>query len=81
MTTTQIAERETLYRRILELPDEEFAHVSQYVDNLEGHKPNKETARAMRDIQDQHDLVAFDSIDEMFAALKEEVEQEKYATA
>ena len=47
MTTTQTSVRESLYRRILELPDEGINLVSRYVEDLEGHEPNEETIAAI----------------------------------
>jgi hypothetical protein len=47
MTTTQMAERETLYRKIIELPDEGVKMVIQYIDGLEAHEPNEETIAAI----------------------------------
>ena len=47
MTTAQIAVRESLYRRILDLPDEEVGLLERYVIGLEGHEPNEETAAAI----------------------------------
>jgi hypothetical protein len=47
MTVAQIAERESLYHRILTLPDADFGLVKEYIDDLEAHEPNEETITAI----------------------------------
>ena len=47
MTVAQTAVRESLYRRILELPDEGVNLVSRYVEDLKEHEPNEETTAAI----------------------------------
>jgi hypothetical protein len=65
MSVAQIAERETLYRRILELPEEDFGLVKQYVDDLEAHEPNEETLDACRELREGRGI-KFASAEEMF---------------
>ncbi|GHV36223.1 hypothetical protein FACS1894187_10430 [Synergistales bacterium] len=45
--TATLERRETLYRRILELPDEGIKMVARYVEEIEEHEPNEETIAAM----------------------------------
>jgi len=47
MMTTQTIERESLFQRILGLPEERVKLVAQYVENLEAHEPNEETRAAI----------------------------------
>jgi hypothetical protein len=49
MTTKQIADRKTLYRRFRSLSDSEAARVIEFIDDLEGDEPNEETARILRE--------------------------------
>ena len=68
--TTAILERETLCRRILELPDEEFGWVSRYVDDLEGHEPNERTIKAIEESFDPANLVGpFSTIEALIESL------------
>ena len=67
MISAQIADREMLCRRILELPDEDFAQVTQYVKDLEGHYPNAETVKVLEDIEARRNLLGpYHSVEEMF---------------
>jgi predicted PP-loop superfamily ATPase len=47
MTVAQLTERETLYRRIQDLPVESIERLSQYLDDLEAYEPNEETVAAI----------------------------------
>ena len=57
MTATQISARENFCRRVLELPDEDFFQIKQYLDDMlphimSPHIPNPETAAAIREGRD-----------------------------
>ena len=70
MTVAQTAERETLYHRILELPDEDFGLVKQYVDDLEAHEPNEETIAAIKESHDPANRIGpFHSVEDLMASL------------
>ena len=56
MTTTQVAERESLCQRIFELPDEDVKLVAQYIEDLGVHEPNEETIAAFREAQNLDNL-------------------------
>jgi hypothetical protein len=56
MTTAQMTERETLYRKIVELPDEGVKMVIQYIDGLETHEPNEETIAAFKEAENLDNL-------------------------
>ena len=50
----QISEREDFYRRVLELPDEGFSQIKQYLDDMlphlmSSHIPNDETIAAIKE--------------------------------
>jgi hypothetical protein len=45
MPVAQLTVKEDLCRRILDLPAETAERLSQYLDDLETHKPNEETIR------------------------------------
>ena len=47
VTTAQTEARESLCRRILDLPDEEAGLVERYVSGLAGYEPNEETVAAV----------------------------------
>ena len=71
MTTTQIAEREALYQKILGLPDSVDARVMDFidsivVDDIDEHEPNAETLEAMREAEHPERLKSYSSIEEMF---------------
>jgi len=57
MNTTQTAEREKLYQRILELLDEKAGLVERYVSDLEGRVPNEETIRVLKDSEAGRNVV------------------------
>lgn len=77
---SQTVTRKDVYRRLRNLPDDMLPQVIALIDGLEEHEPNEETAQALRDIRDRRDLVSFDSVDEMFAALRNEAEDEDNAS-
>lgn len=56
MTTAQMAKKETLCRRILELPDEDVNLVTQYIKDLEKHEPNEETIAAFHEAENLDNL-------------------------
>ncbi|GHS85542.1 hypothetical protein AGMMS49957_01800 [Synergistales bacterium] len=47
MTTATLDRRETLIRRVRELPDEGIRMVARYVEEIEEHEPNEDTIAAM----------------------------------
>ena len=57
MTAAQTAVRESLYRRILDLPDEKIGLVERYVSDLEGHEPNESTVRAIEESLNPANLI------------------------
>jgi hypothetical protein len=66
MTVAQLTVKEDLCRRILDLPDEDFGLVKQYVDDLEAHEPNEETIAAMKDVKARRNLSKiYNDVDEM----------------
>ena len=78
MTAAQTAERETLYRRILELPESKFCRVVEFVDTIQddgydpdaAHEPNEETARVLRDSEAGLNLVGpFHSVEALMTSL------------
>ena len=66
MTTTQIAVRESLCRRILDLSDEEIGLLEHYVSDLEGHEPNEETIAAFRESENLDNLKTYKTLEDMF---------------
>ena len=65
MTTTQVAERESLCQRILRLPDEDLNLVARYVEDLEGHEPNEETTAAFREAENLDNLTTCIDLQDM----------------
>ncbi|MDL2264606.1 hypothetical protein LJC31_08140 [Synergistaceae bacterium OttesenSCG-928-I11] len=80
-TSTQIAFRKDVYRRFRRLPDDKILKILDFIEDLEEHEPNEETIQAMQDIKNRRDLVSFNSVDEMFAALRSEAEEEENASS
>ena len=65
MTTTQAAERESLCRRILELPDEDVKLVTQYIEDLGANEPNEETIAAFREAENLDNLTTCVDLQDM----------------
>ena len=79
MTIAQTTERETLYLRILELPDEDFGLVKQYVDDLEAHEPNEETIKVLEDSEAGRNLLGpYDTLEDMFKDFGINVDPQAY---
>ena len=57
MTATQTAVRESLYRSILNLPDEKIGLVERYVNGLEGHEPSERTVKAIEESLNPANLI------------------------
>ena len=56
MTASQIEAREDFYRRVLDLPDEGFSQIRQYLEDMlphfmSSHIPNEETQEAMAELR------------------------------
>ncbi|MDR0652245.1 MAG: hypothetical protein LBG12_02955 [Synergistaceae bacterium] len=67
MTTQQMTERETLYRKIIELPDEDVKMVAQYVKGFEGHEPNEETIKVLEDVEAGRNMIGpYSNLEAMF---------------
>ena len=70
MTVAQIAVRESLYRRILDLSDEEVGLLERYVSDLEGHEPNERTVKAIEDSLNPANLVGpFSTVEALMESL------------
>jgi hypothetical protein len=75
MTTTMM-EREELTQLIQVLPDKKVKAALDLIKNLEfeddidEHEPNAETLAAMQEFEHLEDLPTYDSVEDMFRALK-----------
>jgi hypothetical protein len=69
MPYAQMTERESLVRRIFDLSDENVKRVIRYINELEEHEPNAETARALLEAEDLDKLPTYDTLEDMFSAL------------
>ena len=70
MNVSQIAVREIICRRILDLSDEEIEQVVNYLDELEGHEPNEATAAALADSEAGRNMSGiYDDVEEMLSDL------------
>ena len=75
MTTTQIAARKNLYRRIRSLSEDDAKQVLRYIDDLDRHEPNEETMIAMRDVIEGRNLSkAYNNVEEMMKDLLRDVD-------
>jgi hypothetical protein len=71
----QLAVKEDLYRRILDLPAETVERVSQYLDDLEPHEPNEETIAALREADEicrDPNAKKYNNVQDLFAELRAE---------
>ena len=76
MITAQFEAREDFCRRVLELADEDFLHIKQYLDDMlphvmSSHIPNAETIAAMEELRAGKGHTAH-SIEELMASLHDE---------
>ena len=76
MGVTRINAREDFCRRVLELPDENFSQINQYLDDMlphimSSHVPNAETAAAIEELRTGRGNTAH-SVEELLAALHDE---------
>ena len=80
MTTTQIKAREDFCRCVLELPDENFSQIKQYLDDMlphimSSHIPNAETIAAIKELRAGKGYKAH-SVEELMAALHDDNEND-----
>jgi len=70
VTVAQTVVRESLYRRIIDLPDEEVGLVERYVSALESHEPNARTVKAIEDSFNPANLVGpFNTVESLMESL------------
>ena len=67
MTAPATATKETLYDKIRGLSDSEATQVINFIDSLDEHEPNEETAAVLRESDAGLNLIGpFNSLEEMF---------------
>jgi hypothetical protein len=67
MSPAQIAARKALYRKIRGLSASRAEQVLEFIDDLEGHEPNEETIRVLKDSEDGRNLLGpYDTLEDMF---------------
>jgi antitoxin component of RelBE/YafQ-DinJ toxin-antitoxin module len=75
MTVAQLAVKEDLCRRIMDLPIETVEHLARYLDDLKEHEPNEETIAAMEEadrISRDPCARTYTSVKDLFAELRSE---------
>ncbi|GHV48302.1 hypothetical protein FACS1894204_12490 [Synergistales bacterium] len=67
MTTATLGRRESLIRRVRELPDSVIESVIEFIDDTEGYEPNEETVKVLEDSEAGRNLIGpYDSLENMF---------------
>jgi hypothetical protein len=70
MTVTQLTVKEDLCRRILDLPIDSATQVLEFVRDLEGHEPNEETAKILRESEAGINVIGpFHNMNDFMASL------------
>ena len=70
MAVAQITVRESLYRRILDLPDEKIGLLERYVSDLEGHEPNERTVKAIEESLNPANLIGpFNTVESLIESM------------
>jgi hypothetical protein len=66
MSAPQTTGMESLYRKLNNLPDSETKQVVKFIESLEGHIPNEETAMAIGESLVAENIVECTDIQDMF---------------